>query len=53
MENPEWQVDDQRFFVRQGVSFLEMSPAQREPGFARSESLSALVPESPGYHAPE
>ena len=35
VDDPEWRKwMNQSFYVRQGVSFLEMSPAQRELGFA-------------------
>ena len=43
VDDPEWRKwMNQSFYVRQGVSFLEMTPAQRELGFALlKESLSA------------
>src|SRR3982751_191627 len=43
IEDDEWRKwMNQHFYVRQGVSFLEMSPAQREAGFALLRaSLSA------------
>jgi hypothetical protein len=43
VDDPEWRKwMNQSFYVRQGVSFLEMTPAQRELGFALLRaSLSA------------
>jgi len=43
VDDPEWRKwMNQSFYVRQGISFLEMTPAQRELGFALLQaSLSA------------